>query len=195
MVNPVRKQGLESPFHIHSKPTAHTHPCDWLGCLSAGEFRTAKSPRNMTEHVWYCSDHIREHNKAWNYFEDLTDAEVEAIIKNDTVWQRPTWKLGSDADKATAFASGAHIRDVFGILNKDADQQENPRPFPSDSPLAKAFATMDLVPPVTVDAVKARYKKLVKRHHPDANDGCKKAEELFKKIVQAYQVVLHYLED
>lgn len=198
MVNPARKQGLESPFEIRSKRAAHARACDWQGCPGEGEFRTAKSPRNMSEQVWYCADHIREHNKAWNYFEDLSDDEVEAIIKNDTVWQRPTWKLGSDADRAKAFSEGAHIRDDFGVLNEDVDPR-TPHPvhrtFHPDSPEAKAFAILDLAPPVTVDDVKARYKKLVKRHHPDTNDGCKKAEEQFKEVVDAYQVVLHYLED
>lgn len=198
MANPARKQGLESPFEIRSKRAAHTRACDWLGCPSEGEFRTSKSPRNMSEQVWYCADHIREHNKAWNYFEDLTDDEVEAIIKNDTVWQRPTWKLGSDAERAKAFAEGVRIRDDFGVLNEDVDPRTPHhvhRTFHPDSPEAKAFAILDLSPPVTEDSLKTRYKKLVKRHHPDANDGCKKAEEQFKEIVGAYQVILHYLED
>lgn len=198
MVNPARKHGLESPFEIRTKRAAQTRACDRLGCPGEGEFRTAKSPRNMSEHVWYCADHIREHNKAWNYFEDLTDDEVEAIIKNDTVWQRPTWKLGSDADRAKAFADGTRIRDDFGVLNEEVDPRA-PHPaqrtFHPDTPEAKAFAILDLSLPITADGVKARYKKLVKRHHPDANDGCKKSEELFKEIVDAYQVIMAYLEE
>ncbi|MFC1674161.1 J domain-containing protein [Pseudomonadota bacterium] len=200
MVSQARKAGLESPFEIRKKRAAHTRTCDWPGCSNEGEFRTSKSPRESTTTVWYCTDHIREHNKAWNYFEGLTDDEVEAVIKNDTVWQRPTWKLGSDQDdqaKAKAFSEGARIRDDFGVLNEDVDPRIQPtqRTFHPDTPEGKAFALLDLSLPVTIDEVKARYKKLVKRHHPDANDGCKNAEETFKEIVQAYQVILKYLED
>jgi len=200
MVSQARKKGIESPFAIPKKRAPGTRACDWQGCDEDGDFRTAKSPREMSEHVWFCTDHIREHNKAWNYFDGLDDDEVEAIIKNDTVWQRPTWELGSksDADKARAFANGTRIRDDFGVLNEDADprvQHNLPRDFPPDSPVAKAFATLDLAPPVSVEDVKATYKKLARRHHPDTNDGCKQSEELFKEVAQAYQVVVKFLED
>ncbi|HEY9080950.1 J domain-containing protein [Magnetovibrio sp.] len=196
----ARKAGLETPFTIRPKRAAHRHArtCDWQGCVDEGEFRTHKSPREMGSHVWYCADHIREHNKSWNYFEGLTDDEVEAVIKNDTVWQRPTWELGSKADKAKAkaFAAGARIQDNFGFFNDATDPgQSRPfnRAFPPDSPVAKAYAVLDLDPSATIDDVKTRYKKLVKRHHPDANGGCKEAEETFKEIGIAYQTVLKYL--
>jgi len=201
MVNHARKSGLDSPFNIRKKRAAHTRACDWPGCADGGEHRTNKSPREMGTHVWYCSDHIREHNKSWNYFEGLSDDEVEHVIKNDTVWQRPTWKLGSqaDADKARAFASGARVRDGFGLFD-DVDlgqggAQGNPhqRAFHPDSPEAKAYAVLDLAPPVNADDVKARYKKLVKRHHPDANGGSKEAEEKFKEVGLAYQTILQHL--
>lgn len=152
----------------------------------------------MGSYVWYCMDHIREHNKSWNYFQDLTDAEVEEVIKNDTVWQRPTWELGSkaDKDKARAFAAGARIQDDFslfedGPLGKKRDPKN--RVFHPSSPEAKAYAIMDLTPPTNVDEVKVRYKKLVKRHHPDANGGSKEAEETFKEIALAYQTILQHL--
>ena len=200
MARQARKPGLDDPFKISNKRDARTRACDWPGCPGEGEFRTSKSPRNMDEQVWYCSDHIREHNKAWNYFEGLSDDEVEAVIKNDTVWQRPTWKLGSNASdeaKAKAFFDGTRIRDDFGVLNEDVDPRTKPqqqRTFHPDTPEGKAFALLDLSLPVTEEELKARYKKLVKRHHPDANNGCKDAEETFKQIVQAYEVVLKHLE-
>jgi DnaJ-class molecular chaperone len=34
--------------------------------------------------------------------------------------------------------------------------------------------------------VKARYKLLVKRHHPDANGGDRSLEERLREIIQAY---------
>jgi len=194
----TRKAGLETPFTIRPTRAARSHvrTCDWQGCSDEGEFRTHRSPREMGSHVWYCAEHIRDHNKAWNYFDGLSDDEVEAVIKNDTVWQRPTWELGSKADKAKAkaFADGARIQDNFGFFNDASDKKQNHnRAFPPDSPIAKAFAVLDLTPPLNVDDVKACYKKLVKRHHPDANGGCKEAEEKFKEIGLAYQTVLKFL--
>ena len=43
-----------------------------------------------------------------------------------------------------------------------------------------------LQPPVSLARLKARYKELVKRHHPDANGGDKVAEEKLKLINVAY---------
>ena len=50
----------------------------------------------------------------------------------------------------------------------------------------QALAVFDIEPPLTVVRLKARYKVLVKLHHPDANGGDKAAEEKLKIINQAY---------
>jgi DnaJ-class molecular chaperone len=34
--------------------------------------------------------------------------------------------------------------------------------------------------------IKARFKELVKRHHPDANGGDKRSENRLREIIQAY---------
>jgi len=38
--------------------------------------------------------------------------------------------------------------------------------------------------------IKMRYKQLVKRFHPDANGGDKRAEERFKLINEAYRSLM-----
>ena len=38
----------------------------------------------------------------------------------------------------------------------------------------------------TRDEIKARFKELVKRHHPDANGGDKRSEDKLREIIQAY---------
>jgi DnaJ-domain-containing protein 1 len=49
-----------------------------------------------------------------------------------------------------------------------------------------ALAVLELSPPVTWAEVRARYKALVKRLHPDANGGDTSAEEQLKLVNQAY---------
>jgi curved DNA-binding protein len=39
------------------------------------------------------------------------------------------------------------------------------------------------------DAIRGAYRKLARKHHPDVNPGDKKAEERFKKIATAYEVL------
>jgi DnaJ-class molecular chaperone len=41
----------------------------------------------------------------------------------------------------------------------------------------------------TTDAIRKAYRKLARRHHPDVNPGDVKAEEAFKKVASAYEVL------
>ncbi len=54
---------------------------------------------------------------------------------------------------------------------------------------------MDLNAPLTLTGLKARYKELVKQHHPDANGGDKLAEERLKEINEAYSTLKKALAD
>ena len=40
-----------------------------------------------------------------------------------------------------------------------------------------------------ISDIKKRYRELARKHHPDTNQGSKKAEEKFKRISEAYQVL------
>ena len=45
--------------------------------------------------------------------------------------------------------------------------------------------TLDLSGDATQAKIKARYKDLVKRHHPDANGGDRSSEDKLREIIQA----------
>ena len=77
--------------------------------------------------------------------------------------------------------------DDFGFKNGAGRRAWGRRPRTVEE---KAMVFLDLHPPLTMDAVKARYKELVKRHHPDANGGDKASEEKFKQINQAYETIM-----
>ncbi len=50
----------------------------------------------------------------------------------------------------------------------------------------QALDTLGLDGTASLNEIKARYKELVKRHHPDANGGDRSAEERLRKVIQAY---------
>ena len=50
----------------------------------------------------------------------------------------------------------------------------------------KALFVLDLDANATEAGIKARYKELVKRHHPDANGGDRSSEDKLREIIQAY---------
>ena len=51
---------------------------------------------------------------------------------------------------------------------------------------AKSLSTLGLDATATAEEIKARYKLLVKRHHPDANGGDRSLEDRLRDVIQAY---------
>ena len=50
----------------------------------------------------------------------------------------------------------------------------------------KSLEALDLAAGAERLEIKARFKQLVKRHHPDANGGDKRSEDKLREIIQAY---------
>jgi len=165
--------------------------CDHPDCAEAAEFRAPRSRDRLDDYYWFCLDHVREYNKAWNFCAGMDADQIESEIRNDTVWRRPTWPMGSEgARRQWRFFRSGEARDGFGRFDGDpggayshTSGYRHPTP---DSPEGKAFRILGLEPSVTLTELKARYKELVKTHHPDTNGGDKLAEERLKDINDAY---------
>jgi len=155
-------------------------PCDHPGCRCAGEYRAPRSRDDLRNYYWFCLDHVRSYNASWNYYAGMNEAQIEAELRKDMVGHRPSWKFGHRV--AWRFGNGGH---EFGLF----DFEEEPRAKSRTRPATQqelALETFDLTPPFTLAALKARYKQLVKLHHPDAHGGDKAAEEKLKIINRAY---------
>ena len=103
----------------------------------------------------------------------MSESEVEFAVRSDTVWNRPTWPMGSDNDAAAVPPESVFkfegCADVFGFF----DHESEPSHVAGERLSGKerqAVLVLGLELPVTEDEVKARYKALVKRHHPDQTD-------------------------
>jgi len=66
---------------------------------------------------------------------------------------------------------------------RTADNPQAPR---YNALAMKALYTLELDGDATQSSIKAKYKALVKRHHPDANGGDRSSEEKLREIIQAY---------
>jgi DnaJ-domain-containing protein 1 len=160
-------------------------PCDHPGCPAGGDFRAPKSRLDLRSYYWFCIEHVRAYNSSWNYYAGMSESEIEAEIRSDTVWQRPSWPLGER--RAPRF--GAPLRDAFDLFSDDSSAgKERPGKGLSIplSPREEALAVFGMEPPITPVRLKARYKALVKLHHPDTHGGDKAAEEKLKIINRAY---------
>ena len=51
------------------------------------------------------------------------------------------------------------------------------------------YEILDVSRVATYEEIKAKYRKLALKYHPDRNPDNKKAEEMFKKISEAYEIL------
>jgi hypothetical protein len=157
--------------------------CNSPGCVNAGDYRAPRN-RELTDYYWFCLDHVREYNRSWDFFAGMNPGQVEAYNRSATVWERPSWPMGEWRQREQELRDAVQ-REFFG---------ETPRgPTPSGPPMSKAeqdaMVMLELSPPVSFIDIKAQYRVLVKKHHPDANGGSRDAEERFKNINQAFAVL------
>lgn len=165
-------------------PAAPGRTCDAPDCAAMGEYRAPKSRRTLRDYWWFCLEHVRAYNAAWDYYKGMTPGEIEAALRADTAWQRPTWplgRLGHATWEEEALRDPLHILAASGLRG---GRRKSSEPTPAE--LREPLATLGLSWPTTLDAVKSRYKELAKRHHPDANGGDRAAEERLKTINLAY---------
>jgi DnaJ-domain-containing protein 1 len=156
--------------------------CAHPDCGQAGDYRAPKSREQLDAYFFFCLDHVREYNKAWNFFEGLSPEEIEIRIREATVWERPSWPLGQWGVCEQRLRDKA-LRGVFSEPRK-----EDAPPSAVSMPLAEreALAVLELAPPIGFAAIKERYRKLVKKHHPDVRGNGRKNEERFKDISLAF---------
>lgn len=170
-------------------PQADGHRlCEWPHCTRAADYRAPRSPRQFRPFRWFCLDHVRSYNQAWNYFAGMDSDAIEAEIQRDTVWHRPSWPLGARPCDGSRVRTD-RFQDPLGAFGGNggaaADRRERQR-----TPRDDALNTLGLAAEADLVDIKARYKVLVKETHPDTNGGCKDSEERFKAINAAYSYLV-----
>jgi DnaJ domain len=171
-----------------ARPTAPN--CEWAGCSEPGTHRAPKG-RNREKEYWrFCLHHVREYNHSYNFFAGMSDDAVMAYQKDSLTGHRPTWKMGTGNGGMRPEARSFGTRgDPFGLFSEGfrAEQQaraETARPVRNAE--RKALDTLGLEISATPQQVKARFKELVKRHHPDANSGDRSTEDRLVEVIQSY---------
>lgn len=166
-----------------------TTPCAHPDCTAHGAYRAPKSRDALTDYHWFCLEHVREYNAAWNYYAGMDDAAIERSVREDSVWRRPTWPLGLRQPADLRF------EDAFNLFRR-ADTIDPRKAREAEAQLRnmtgderRALTELGLAAPVTLEDVKIRYKILAKTLHPDANGGDKVAEERLKSVNHAYKTL------
>ena len=128
---------------------------------------------------------MREYNASYDYFRGMDDESMAKFRQADAIGHRPTWKMGARA--AASHVDESVFAEARASRRRGARGKEQPEAPPRYNALAlKALMTLDLDGQATPTKIKARYKDLVKRHHPDANGGDRSSEDKLREIIQAY---------
>ena len=122
-------------------------------------------------------------NKSWNYFENMNDQEIEFFIKSDLTWHKSTKKFGSSENFFNILWNNA-LEDKLNIF-KSSNYKDFKKTKISQTD-KDALQVMELNDDVKWDQIQIKFKELVKKYHPDKNQGNKKFEEKLKKITLAY---------
>lgn len=164
--------------------------CQWHGCKEKATHRAPKGRGREHEHWRFCLEHVRDYNQSYNFFAGMNDAAVMAYQKDALTGHRPTWKMGTGKGTVrpdgNAFGPGG---DAFGLFSEGLRAEQKQRAEaarPIRNAERKALETLGLDVGVTPQQVKAKFKELVKRHHPDANGGDRSTEDRLVEIIQAY---------
>ena len=158
--------------------------CEWNMRNNLGEFKAPVEKDNSKKYRMLCLEHVKEFNKNWNYFSGMNDKEIIEFIKSDMVWHKPTQSFSSSDN-------------FFKILWNNAlkDETKKFKYFISLDQMKKfrfsgqdfqAFTILELPAGIEWKKIQERFKKLVKKFHPDMNAGNKKFEEKLKLITLAY---------
>lgn len=160
-------------------------PCDAPGCEAVGEFRAPRDRSRLRDYYHFCLEHVRAYNQAWDYYKGMTAAEIENNLRDDSGWQRPTWPLGRLGNTKL---NPEIFHDPLGLFGQ---APPTPRKSAKEAPpeLRAALDLLGLGWPLEEATLRARYKELAKRYHPDSNGGDRSFEDKMKDINRAYSLL------
>ena len=121
----------------------------------------------------------------------MDEKAIESFRNDAITGHRPTWPLGKRAARMQNPFGTFTVDDNYGQFENDADSKPHiRRPERTLTRLQmQSLDTLQLAHSATLLEIKARYKELVKRFHPDANGGDRGAEERLKQVIKAYGVL------
>lgn len=198
-------QLFSSPFR-RRRPAAE-RPCDHPTCEAEGVHRAPRGRDRLEEFFWFCKEHAREYNAAWNFCAGMSVEDVDRMVRDAATWDRPTWPMGLRFGTQRARAG---VHDTTGFFDEEgaftsgdeeADARRRAQRRSEEGPESHAMRVLGLSAPVTLTGLKRRYKELAKELHPDlggsgrSEDDRRAAEDRLKDINHAYGVLRRSLEE
>ena len=158
--------------------------CDWNNCSEIGEYKAPVEKDNSKNFRLLCLTHVKEFNKNWNYFSGMSEEQICEFIKSDMTWHKPTQSFSSSDNFFKILWNNA-LKDEID-KSKFNSQFNHKKQFRFSHNDVKAFSILGLSVGLKWKKIQEKFKKLVKKFHPDMNLGNKKYEDKLKVITLAY---------
>ena len=167
--------------------------CEWNNCNKEGLYRAPKEKDNSKEYRLLCLNHVKEFNKSWNYFSGMSDDQVINFLKSDITWHKPTQSFSS-SDNFFKILWNNTLKDEGGKF-KEFNKFNHMNKFKFNSNDLKAFEILGVTAGLKWPKIQEKFKRLVKKFHPDMNAGNKKFEDKLKIITLAYTQLKNTYKD
>ena len=181
-----------------AKPLQHaTRRCDWPECNESAPHPAPIAPR-LVEKRYFCFDHVQQYNQSYNFFEGMSDENVEKYQRAATTGHRPTWGVGARSGGRLGGKHGKtsdwqfddpleimhHAGPMAGKAASNGASAQTHRRLSGGQ--MRALQVMGLSETINPDEVRQHYKRLLKKYHPDANQGNRQYEACLQKTIKAY---------
>ncbi|HVB90074.1 MAG TPA: J domain-containing protein [Beijerinckiaceae bacterium] len=173
------------------QPAIEQPRCDFPDCCAPGEHRAPMGRLREGQYFCFCLEHVRAYNHSYNYFNGMSDSDVAKYQREAAIGHRPTWTMGVNRAAKGHREEGDDPNgplDPLGMFRQRGHRGPAAAPASPRYGLAalKALGALGLDDRADAEGIKARYKELVKRLHPDANGGDRSSEDRLREIIHAY---------
>lgn len=179
------RRGMSGAFETSQRA------CEHPGCEETGQYRAPKSPDNLEDFLWFCREHVREYNLKWNFFDGTTEAEMEAQLDRDRVWDRPTKPFKKSVEEKAWARLG--VDDAHQVLGENATRNPGKSTTGGTRKLPpterRAIQILEAKDHWTKPEIRKSYKALIKILHPDMNGGDRSDEERLQEVVWAWDQI------
>lgn len=188
-VSSAKKKNPRGRRGMSGASETSTRICDHEGCEERGLFRAPKAPDVLDDFYWFCKDHVREYNLKWNFFDGTTEAEMNAQMSKDKVWERETRAFTDPETRAWARLGIDDAHQVLGdkaTRNPGRNGGAGRRLPPTEK---RAVELLEVKDTMTKAEIRKAYKGLIKILHPDMNGGDRSQEEQLQEVMWAWDQI------
>ncbi len=172
-------------------------PCCHARCENVGEYpapvykdfveNDAPPPRQ-----WFCLEHIRQFNKQWDFFEEMTFDEIDdfqtSTIRGESV-REFTKRHGNLNVEEVVFEQASRLRDGDEAFFSGEGQSAS---VSLSEEMRMAMRKLGVSMPLQKEEVKQSYYRLAKKYHPDKVG--QEGEGKLKEINRAYNTIKDHLK-